>query len=98
MKQYKPEFLGKVIPADDASGMRDFVQNKYDSFSKIYDTCKGESESISDIKPVDSSTADQTSLSVKISTDRETMDKIESKSKGDSSISVTDDVVSAVSE
>ena len=50
MEKYKPGYLGKVIPADNPSKLTDFVTNQYDAFSKIYDTCKNQSENISDIK------------------------------------------------
>ena len=46
MDRYKPEYLGKVIPADDATKMYDFVKNKSDMFNDIYDACKENSECI----------------------------------------------------
>lgn len=95
MNKYKPEYLGKVIPADDPSKLTDFVTKQYDSFSKIYDTVKDHSESISDVKAVDVGSSDPSSLSVKVSTDSETMDKIRETSKGDSSITVSGDVITA---
>ena len=53
MEKYKPEYLGKVIPVDNPSKMTNFVENQYDSFSKMYEVCKDQSSNISDIKPVD---------------------------------------------
>lgn len=95
MEQYKPGFLGKVIPADDPSKLTDFVTNKYDSFSTIYDACKNQSENISDIKTVETSSSDINSLSVKVSADKETIDKIKEVTAGDDSVSVKNDVITA---
>ena len=64
MNKYKPEYLGKVIPAEDPLKMTDMLQNKFEQFSSIYDTCKDMSTNISDIKVVDTS---PDLLSVKIS-------------------------------
>lgn len=94
MNSYKPEFLGKVIPADDTSKMRDFVNNKFDSFSKIYDTCKDSSNNIKDIQVVETPNNNE-SLSVKVSADKETLNTISEKAKKDSSISVNGDVITA---
>lgn len=95
MDKYKPGYLGKVIPANDPPGMKDFVTNKYDSFTKIYETVKDQSSSISDIKPVESSSSDPSSLSVKISTDQATVEKITEKAKENGSVNVTGDVITA---
>lgn len=95
MNKYKPEYLGKVIPADDPSKLTDFVTKQYDSFSKIYDTVKDQSESISDVKAVDVGSSDPSSLSVKVSTDEETMEKIREAAKDDASVTVSGDVITA---
>lgn len=92
MKKYKPQFLGKVIPADDSEKLTDFVTNKYDAFSKIYDVCKDQSEKITDIKSIDSN---EKSLSVKVSTDKESMDKIKESSSNNDSITINNDVITA---
>ena len=93
MRTYKPEYLGKVIPANDASKLTDFVTNKYDAFSKIYETCKGLSEKITDIIAVDSSNSE--SLSVKISTDSGTLDSISNEAKKNESVTVVGDIITA---
>lgn len=93
MRTYKPEYLGKVIPANDASKLTDFVTNRYDAFSKIYDTCKGSSEKIDDIKAVDTSNSE--SLAIKISTDSNTLDTISKEAKKNESLNVTGDVITA---
>lgn len=95
MNQYKPQFLGKVIPADDPSKLTTFCMDKFDSFNKIYDVCKGESAQIDDIKAVESENSEQTSLSVKVSADKEAVAKIIETAKGDSSISIKGDVITA---
>lgn len=95
MEKYKPEYLGKVIPADDPSKLTNFVTNQYDAFSKIYDACKNQSENISDIKVVDPGNADPNSLSVKVSADREVVESIKEIAKDDESIVVNNDVITA---
>lgn len=94
MNKYKPEYLGKVIPANDPSKLTDFVANKYDAFSKIYDTCKTESEGIKDIKTVDS-VMDSKVLSVKISADKDVIEKIKDGTKNDDNVTMKDDVITA---
>lgn len=95
MKKYKPEFLGKVLP-ENKSDIADFMHNKYEGFSKVYDTCKEESEKITDVKPVssDSNNNNSKSYSVKVSTDKDTMDNIKKNNKDDS-VKVNGDVVSS---
>lgn len=73
MEQYKPGFLGKIIPVDNSSKMNDFMINKFDSFNKIYDICKTQSSSINDVKMIDNNSSDTSSLSVKIETDMNTL-------------------------
>lgn len=73
MKKYKPEYLGKVIPVKDKDKLTDFLTNKYESFSKIYDNCKDYSEEISDISLVEE---EGKSCSVKIIASNETIDNI----------------------
>lgn len=95
MENYKPGWMGKVMPVDNPSKLTDFVKNKYDAFSKVYDTCKDQSAQISDIKTVESGSGDSETLSVKISADKETVDAIKETAKDDPSISVKGDVVTA---
>lgn len=95
MENYKPGYLGKVLPVDNPSKLTQFVTDKYDAFSKIYDTCKGQSENISDIKVVESGNSGDDSLSVKISADKETIDSIKETSQNDQSVTVNDDVITA---
>lgn len=96
MKKYKPEYMGKVMPVDNPSKLTDFVQNKYDSFSKIYDNVKDKSENISDVKTVDKDSSDTSSLSIKVSTDEDTLNDIKANMK-DPSVNVENDVFTAVS-
>lgn len=93
MDKYKPGYLGKVIPADDPSKMTDFVENKYDSFSKVYEVCKDQSANISDIKPVDSGSGE--TISVQIVASTETMELINEAAKNDDSVTVQGGVVIA---
>lgn len=89
MERYKPGYLGKVIPADNQSKLTEFVTKKMDAFNKVYDSCKTHSESITDIKAVDNN--DVESLSVKISTDPDTLAAIAE----DQSVSVDGNVITA---
>lgn len=98
MEKYKPGYLGKCIPADDPPKLTDFVVNKYDAFSKVYDACKDQSERINDIKVVDSGNNSPDTLSVKISTnDDSVVDNIKEAVKDDDSVTVKDDVITAKS-
>lgn len=89
MEKYKPGYLGKVLPVDNQNKMTDFVANKYDAFSKVYDTCKTSSENIKDIKSVETS---DNSFSVKVSTDSETMQCIKENNK-DESVNISGDTI-----
>lgn len=95
MDKYKPTYLGKVIPADNQAKMTEFVTNKYDAFTKVYDACKEQSENITDIKTVETSNEDPNSLSVKLSTDNETMEAIKENTKSDDTVTVNADVITA---
>ena len=95
MNKYKPEYLGKIIPADNPVKITDFVINKYDSFSKVYDACKNQSEKIDDIKVVESETDDRCSISVKMITDKDTVETIKTAIGTDSSINIKGDVITA---
>lgn len=92
MKKYKPEYLGKVIPADNPNKLSKFLTKKYDSFSKIYDTVKSESENIKDIKAIDD---ESDSLSVKLTCSKETASKIKDIANGADGVTVDNDVVTA---
>jgi len=95
MQKYKPEFMGKVLPADDQAKLTDFVTNKYDAFSQVYDTCKNQAAKIDTITSLTTpSTPDNNSLSVKVSTDKETMEKIKESNTNDS-VTVNGDVITA---
>ena len=97
MDRYKPGYMGKIIPADDPIKLTDFVENKYNAFSKFYDACKEVSDKISEIKMVDNPTSTSTSdtLSVKITTDTHTIASIQESCKADPTITVSDYVITA---
>lgn len=96
MEKYKPGYLGKVIPANDPSKLTKFVTKQYDAFTKIYDNCKEQSEKIGDIQLVEPSGNDsEDTLKVKVSADKEVVEKIADKAKEDTSITVKDDVITA---
>lgn len=91
MNKYKPEYLGKIIPADDPSKMMDMLQNKFTLFSSIYDICKDLSESISDMKLIDNSPDD---LTVKIATDMGTIQQLQEKAN-DTGVNINGDIITA---
>lgn len=71
MEQYKPQYLGKIMP-DEPPKLMNFMQEDFEKFSKVYDVCKGNSDSINDVKNV--STGDD--LVVKVITDNDTIGTI----------------------
>lgn len=93
MERYKPEYMGKVIPADDPAKLTDFVTNKYDAFSKAYDVCKDSSDKIKDVMSVETSTGSN-EFCMKLSTDSATIKSI-IENKKDESVSVQGDVITA---
>lgn len=93
MNKYKPEYMGKVIPADDPVKMTNFMSKQYDSFSQIYNVCKDESVNINNIKVVDTNSND--SFSVKISAAKETISNIIQKAANSPTLSVSGDVITA---
>ena len=67
------------------------LQNKFEQFSSIYDTCKDMSTNISDIKVVDTS---PDLLSVKISTDMGTIALLQEKS-AETGVNINGDIITA---
>lgn len=90
MNKYKPNYLGKVLYVDDPSQMTNFLSKQYDSFSKIYDVCKDQSDSINDIKTLN---YEDDSLTIKISTDLDTLKKLKDIAIDDPSINIIDDTI-----
>lgn len=93
MNQYKPEYLGKVIPADNPTKMADFVENRFDSFNKVYDACKDQSSSIQDVKPIENS--NPSALSVQIVANPDTIESVKEVVKDDDSVTVQDGIITA---
>lgn len=91
MNQYKPEFMGKVIPADDPNKLSEFCTTKYDAFTKVYDACKSNAESIKDISVVETSSPD--TIAIKVTADSNVIETI----KQNESVNVVGNVVSASS-
>lgn len=96
MNKYKPEYLGKVIPVDNPGKLTDFVTNKYNSFSKVYDICKNQSDKIEDIKVVETEGSDVNSFSLKLSADADTMETIKKAIGSDASMNIKGDVITAI--
>ena len=92
MNTYKPEYMGKVMPADDPTKLTDFVSNKYDAFSKAYDACKDNSENIKDVSAVNNGSQD--SFSMKLSTNSDTMEAIK-QANTNPDVTITGDVITA---
>ncbi len=93
MERYKPGYMGKVIPADDPAKLTDFVTNKYDAFSKVYDACKNSSDKIKDVTSVETASG-SSEFCMKISTDSATIKSI-IENKKDDCVSVQGDVIMA---
>lgn len=98
MEQYKPSYLGKVIPASDPVKLTEFCTSQFGAFSKLYEICKNVSEKISDLKPVDNGAKDSGALSVKITADPGTVDCIKAETKTDSAVSISGDVITTKSQ
>lgn len=94
MEKYKPGYLGKVLPVNNPSKLADFVTNKYEAFSNAYDACKNQSEKIDDVKLVES-VEDTNSISIKVSTDKETLATIKETSINNESVIINNDIITA---
>lgn len=75
MKKYSPDFLGKVIPADNPEKITNFCNNQYDSFTSVFNTVKNHSDNISDISAKNAGD-DTSTLTVTLTTDDDTMKAI----------------------
>lgn len=96
MKAYMPLYLGSIGIHSDASKTTKFMTDKYDSFTKIYNSCKEESENINSVKSVDvDDTLDPSLLSVEVDASRNTLDNIMSKIKNDTTINMKDNIIIA---
>lgn len=71
--------------------MKTFLQNKFDSFSTIYDFCKDESPNISDIKNTTDETDDSGYLKVKVVADPDVMERLKAKSADQNKEGITVD-------
>ena len=92
MNKYKPEFLGRTIPADNESKLTEFVQQKYGAFNDIYDACKNYSDQISDITNVSNNSND---LSVKIICSAEVIEEIKKNNLNNDKLTVSLDIITA---
>lgn len=87
MRQYKPEFLGKVMPVDNKEKMSKFLNDQYFSFNNIYDAIKEHSEDISDLILLES---ESNSLRIKIISENNILAKINS-----TKVKIDNDIISA---
>ena len=94
VNNYKPEYLGKVLPSEQTDAT-EFMHNKFEPFSKIYDTCKAESSKIEDIS--NTSKSSDSSLSVKlVVNDSSALDNINKEAqKNNDSVQVNGDTITA---
>ena len=94
MEHYKPGYLGKVLP-EKKSEIADFMHNKYDGFSKVYDACKAKSDKITDIKPVTPDSNNDKAYAVKVSvTEQNVLESIK-KDNTDVTVKINGDVISS---
>ena len=95
VEKYKPEYLGKVIPADDPAKLTEFCTSQYEAFSTVYDACKDHSDKISDVKSVDVGSKDPGSFSVKMTADPGVVDIIRQATRDDGRVSINGDIITA---
>lgn len=79
MNPYKPQFFGSIAPFDDPVAMSDFLRNRFDAFSIIFDCIKEYAAKIESVTPVDTNSSSAASLSIAITTDGETLEKLKEK-------------------
>lgn len=89
MDPYKPQYLGKIMPAE-TPALKEFMVEKYDQFNTVYDICKPSSDSIDDVTGVGD---DGDNLSVKVMTDGGTMEKLNEAAANDDNVTVRDNVI-----
>ena len=91
MKKYKPEYLGKVLPKDQDK-ITDFMHNKFNGFSEVYNTCKDSSDKINDVKSVEKDTDNKETYAMKVSADDSVLKDIKEKNTNQS-IDITGDTI-----
>lgn len=94
MDNRMPTYLGRCITPGNPSNLSKFAMNKYDSFSRIYHTCKNESDNISDIHCVDEDD-DATQCSIKVLTSPDTLERISESIKDEENMYIERDVITA---
>ena len=98
MDMYKPGYLGKVIPADDTTKLKKFINTQFDAFCSIYDCCKNHSNEINDIKTHESTIDEESSiLCVEIITNAETLSMLSTHINNieNSALSINGNVITA---
>lgn len=78
------------MPVDNKDQMSDFIINKYEAFTEIYDACKDSSEDISNMIIVESE--HKKCLKVKLFCEENVLEKIKNSKK---KIQLIDDIISA---
>lgn len=94
MENYKPAYMGKVMPVNDTAKLTDFVVNKYEAFSKCYDSCKDQSANITDVKAVETEIG-KPDFGIKISADSKTLTQLNETANKLDSVSMNGDVIMA---
>lgn len=91
MNEYKPEYLGRIIPAD-SEKLLNLVKNNFEEFSLIYNGCKSYSKDIHDVQDV---SKDGTTLQIRVITDPSVMDAIKRDLENADNVTVENDIISA---
>lgn len=79
MKPYKPQWMGSIAPFDDPVAMNDFLKNKFDAFSLIFDSVKQYAESVESISQAGTSEPGGSSFSIAITTTGDTLEMIKNQ-------------------
>lgn len=89
MDPYKPQYLGKIMPAETPK-LKEFMVEQYDQFNTVYDICKASSDAIDDVANVGN---DGDDLTVKVMTDNGTMEKLGEAAANDDTVTVRDNLI-----
>lgn len=89
MDPYKPQYLGKIMPAE-TPALKQFMVEKYDQFNTVYDICKTSSDNIDDVTGVEN---DGDNLTVKVMADNDTMEKLSEAAANDDNVTVRDNTI-----
>ena len=86
MNRYKPEVMGKVMPADNQQELTQFMMSQYDAFCRVWDACKDFTPRIDTVDRVVEATGN---FSIQVSTDSVTLKEIREAASDDMEVTVS---------